>query len=323
MEPKISVIVPVYNVEKYLDRCVQSILNQSFTDFELLLVDDGSSDSSGAICDQYAVKDERIRAFHKENGGVSSARNMGLDYARGEWIAFVDSDDWVEPLMYEKMYHKAVKEHADVCVCDFHMISDSKKYYYASSVWTADKKASMQAYLKSVWTVIWNLLARKELCRKNNLQFPLDIVYCEDFCFAVRLMYEAEKIVNIHEAFYNYYQHPSSVMHSLNEKAGLDEQNMYLDTIEWFKQEGVYADYEKQMCWRILKNKQDCLLDRKTYQKFINLVPESKKYILSCPYLNVKLKIMGWCLTHHLQFVSRFFLWMRKLRLNKSRRVSV
>ena len=94
--PKISVIVPVYNTEKYLRRCVDSILAQTFTDFELLLIDDGSSDSSGAICDEYAQKDPRVRVFHKENGGVSSARNLGLDNARGEWITFVDSDDWIE-----------------------------------------------------------------------------------------------------------------------------------------------------------------------------------------------------------------------------------
>ena len=94
--PKISVIVPVYNTEKYLHRCIDSILAQTFTDFELLLIDDGSKDNSGAICDEYAAKDSRVRVFHKENGGVSSARNLGLDNVRGEWVTFVDSDDWVE-----------------------------------------------------------------------------------------------------------------------------------------------------------------------------------------------------------------------------------
>ena len=93
--PKISVIVPVYNTEKYLHRCIDSILDQTFTDFELLLIDDGSTDSSGTICDEYAAKDSRVRVFHKENGGVSSARNMGLDNAYGEWITFVDSDDYL------------------------------------------------------------------------------------------------------------------------------------------------------------------------------------------------------------------------------------
>ena len=103
--PKITVIVPVYNTEKYLRRCVDSILAQTFTDFELLLVNDGSTDGSGAICDEYAQKDSRVRVFHKENGGVSSARNIGIDNAQGDWITFIDSDDRIEQrhlyLLYE------------------------------------------------------------------------------------------------------------------------------------------------------------------------------------------------------------------------------
>lgn len=93
--PKISVIVPVYNVEKYLRKCVDSILSQTFTDFELLLIDDGSKDHSGEICDEYALQDDRVKVFHKENGGVSSARNLGIDVAKGEWITFVDADDYI------------------------------------------------------------------------------------------------------------------------------------------------------------------------------------------------------------------------------------
>lgn len=101
MNPKISVIVPVYNTEKYLHRCIDSILAQTFTDFELLLIDDGSKDNSGTICDEYAAKDSRVRVFHKENGGVSSARNLGLDNAKGEWISFVDSDDYTDSYFLE------------------------------------------------------------------------------------------------------------------------------------------------------------------------------------------------------------------------------
>ena len=114
--PVVSIIVPVYNAEKFLHRCIDSIHAQTFTDWELLLIDDGSMDRSGQICDEYAAKDERIRIFHKENGGVSSARNIGLDYARGEWITFVDSDDWVsEDLLKELVKHSD----SDLVVADF------------------------------------------------------------------------------------------------------------------------------------------------------------------------------------------------------------
>lgn len=106
-QPQISVIVPVYNVEKYLSRCIESILSQTFTDFELLLIDDGSTDRSGEICDEYAKKDTRIRVFHTKNRGVSAARNLGLDNAKGEWISFVDSDDWVEDDYLRTLFHEA------------------------------------------------------------------------------------------------------------------------------------------------------------------------------------------------------------------------
>ena len=123
--PKISVIVPVYNVEKYLRKCIESILNQTFREFELILVDDGSTDSSGKICDEYALKDSRIKVIHKENGGASSARNAGLDVAKGEYIGFVDSDDWIEMDMYGELYRLIKENNTDISVCG---INNIKRY---------------------------------------------------------------------------------------------------------------------------------------------------------------------------------------------------
>ena len=124
--PKISVIVPVYNVEKYLRKCIESILNQTFREFELILVDDGSTDSSGKICDEYALKDSRIKVIHKENGGASSARNAGLDVAKGEYIGFVDSDDWIEMDMYGELYRLIKENNTDISVCGINNIKDIK-----------------------------------------------------------------------------------------------------------------------------------------------------------------------------------------------------
>ena len=117
--PKISIIVPVYKAETYLHRCVDSILAQTFTDWELLLIDDGSPDRSGEICDEYAKKDSRVRVIHKENGGVSSARQRGLDESIGEYTIHADPDDWVEPTMLEELYNKAKEEDVDMVICDF------------------------------------------------------------------------------------------------------------------------------------------------------------------------------------------------------------
>ena len=117
--PIISIIVPVYKVEQYLRRCLDSVQNQIFTDWECILIDDGSPDNSGQICDEYAQKDERFRVIHQENAGVSAARNAGLDSAKGEWIGFVDSDDWIEPEMYQFLYTNAIDKKADVIICGY------------------------------------------------------------------------------------------------------------------------------------------------------------------------------------------------------------
>ena len=117
-------IVPVYKVEMYLEKCVRSILLQSYNDLEVILVNDGSPDGCPAICDDFAAKDARVRVIHKENGGLISARNAGLDIASGEFIAFVDSDDYILPDMYEKMHAKLIEEKADICVCGYKMVGD-------------------------------------------------------------------------------------------------------------------------------------------------------------------------------------------------------
>ena len=117
MPPPITIIVAVYRAEAYFHYCMQSLLNQTFRDFEILLIDDGSPDNSGRICDEYAKKDARIRVFHKENGGVSSARQCGIDNAFGEYTIHVDPDDWIEPDMLEKLYKRAQKDNADMVFC--------------------------------------------------------------------------------------------------------------------------------------------------------------------------------------------------------------
>ena len=144
MQPKISVIVPVYKAEKYLHRCVDSILSQTFTDFELILVNDGSPDNCGAICDEYAQKDNRVRVFHKENGGVSSARNLGLDNAKGEWITFVDSDDWLKPGCLEQLTNKL---DADMIKCG---IEASDK----SSIWREQFRVHQQ-FIRNCQQLHW------------------------------------------------------------------------------------------------------------------------------------------------------------------------
>ena len=124
-KPLLSIIVPVYNVENYLQKCIDSILAQTLTDFELILVDDGSPDGCPALCDAAAAKDARVRVIHQKNGGLSAARNAGLDVARGAWIGFVDSDDYIAPEMYEKLYRAVQSTGADLALCDYAKVDEA------------------------------------------------------------------------------------------------------------------------------------------------------------------------------------------------------
>lgn len=182
--PKISIIVPVYNVEQYLPRCIDSILNQSFADFELLLIDDGSKDKSGAICDEYADKDDRIRVFHKKNGGVSSARNVGLDNAKGEYVIFVDSDDYLK--MNALQIANTIKD--DLVVASYevkgyrssNMIHDSVRYTRKSECLDYLSKKLLESHtLHAPWAKFYN----RYIIECNNIRFIESLKLGEDICF--------------------------------------------------------------------------------------------------------------------------------------------
>lgn len=314
--PLVSVIVPVYNVERYLGECLESILGQTFRDFEVILVDDGSTDKSGSICDEYAEKDARIKVFHQKNQGVSTARNFALSKVCGEYIIFCDSDDRIDPQMLQKMYSTALGTDADVVMCDFYMVLSTGNKYFRCSTWRNDDKvASMQKYLRFPWNVVWNILIKRELCERNNLRFASSYAYCEDFNFVVKVLDRAVTVENVHEPLYYYNQlNAGSVMRHLNEKTMRSEQVMYLDIIDWFNKENALNHYIKEMSWRILKSKQELVLKTATYNEYLALFPLSHNYIWSCPWLNFKLKLMMWCLVHHLRYVSILMLKLRNVK---------
>lgn len=311
---KISVIVPVYNTRKYLARCVDSILAQSFCDFEVLLVDDGSTDGSGLLCDEYAARDNRIFVIHKANGGVPSARNAGLEQSKGEWIMHVDSDDFIEPNMLQSMLKEVEKNSADIVICDFRFIGKGINAVYHNTDWTDNREESLNNYIASVWTCIWGNLVKRSLYMKYNLRTPGQISYCEDFHLIIRLCFYADKIVRVNQPFYNYWQQTSSIVHNMNKRTEADEQWAYQDTINFFKEQDQWETYKKSMCWRMLKATQELVLDQKTWKDFLALAPEKKHFIRGCPFINRKLKLNMWCLSHGFPFISRLMLLARSCK---------
>ena len=202
-KPQISIIVPVYNVEQYLQSCLNSIIAQTYKDWELLLIDDGSPDKSGAICDEYAKKDVRIRVFHKENGGVSSARQKGQDEARGEYTIHVDPDDWIEPSMLEDLYVKAEEENAELVICDYFVNEGSQQYYIKQKPTKLDNKVVLRELFQQLHGSCCNKLV-KRACYSGKVNFPKGINCCEDLIWCIQVLKCKPKISYINKAYYHY-----------------------------------------------------------------------------------------------------------------------
>lgn len=202
--PKISIIIPVYNVEKYLEKCLDSVVNQTFKDFEVICINDGSTDNSLNILKRYAAKDSRFRIIDKENEGVSKARNIGIETAQGDYIQFIDSDDWIEPNCLELVYEKISQTDSDMVIFSSRYIVDGKiistTLKYAESYF---KHRSLIVFFYLV-IVCWDKIFKREFLINNNLKFPEEIFYVEDGIFNLQCLYKNPKIDCVPVLLYNY-----------------------------------------------------------------------------------------------------------------------
>ena len=312
---KVSVIVPVYNVSRFLPECIESVINQTYGDFELILVDDGSTDGSGIICDNYASKDNRIIVLHKTNGGLTSARNAGLSTASGEWIMHLDGDDWIEPDMLFEFVATADREKADLVEGSFRKVWDNGKVLeYSLPYDHTDKETLLKSYMAYSWTTIWGGMAKKSLYDQYGLKSPEGTTFCEDFHLGVRLWYYAKKVVTINKIYYNYRQVSSSLIHNVNTKSEEDERRVYLDIIDFFKKEGEYKTYKKCLDWRLLKSAKGLLSNIQTHKEFSNLCQAvTFGEIFTCPFINKKTKMMTVLIKLRLFPVAGFIVSFRRL----------
>lgn len=214
--PIISVIVPVYNVESYLKRCVDSILKQTFTDFELILVDDGSPDNCPEMCDKYAKKDSRICVIHQKNGGLSAARNAGIDWtianSNSQWISFVDSDDWIHPKYLEQLLSAAIENDVAVSICTFFK-TDGSTLFPKEDNFTIRRWQPETLYVEyNIFaTVAWGKLYRKN-CFKQ-IRFPIGKIHEDEFVI-YRILFNTKEIVMIEEPLYAYYENQAGITKS-------------------------------------------------------------------------------------------------------------
>lgn len=244
MNKLISVIVPVYNVEKYLEKCIQSILNQEYTELEIILVDDGSKDNSGKICDDYAKKDNRIKVIHKENGGLSDARNAGLKIALGEYIGFVDSDDYIDTDMYLTLYQLIENNNADISIVSFREFMNGKMIDVkeSKSLEIMSKIEGIKELLldNKIQSYAWNKLFKKELFK--DIEFPTGKNF-EDIATTLLLFEKTEKIVRMEEPKYNYLRRSDSIIGIKNYKTYSDYIDVIMDKYKYLK--GKYEEINK------------------------------------------------------------------------------
>lgn len=313
-KPVISIIVPVYKVEKVLSRCIDSILNQTFTKFELILVDDGSPDTCPKICDEYAIKDSRIKVIHQKNLGVSVARNSGLDIARGDFIGFVDSDDWIEPNTYEIAYNTAIEKQADIVQWDFIFDYETGK----SVEKRIGKEGTFDISIDSSFFSgsMCHKLISKEIIDSAYIRFPIGLKYAEDRCFGVDCFLTAKKTYHISKFLYHYCINNNSASFSISRDTILKDV-LYVKELEkkilargggkgW---ENLLFDIKRNAKIRCLigLDKPDLNLSRSLYQEIDKLFLSQRN----------KYSIVYFFVYHHLDIIASILISVWKILFRK------
>ena len=312
----ISVIVPVYNVEEYLNGCIDSIVNQTYKNLEIILVDDGSTDSCPKICDQWSKKDKRIRVIHKKNGGVSSARNLGLEVAKGSYISFVDSDDYLEKNMYSTIIDKMCEENCDIIAFNYYIVDKKNKTVAISKKIEEDFSKELLDD-NGIRGFVWNKVYTKKIL--DNLKFELDVYVWEDLLFNFEIFNKVNNLIfkYINQPLYYYFQRNNSCLNSPNEKMVTSQIALgriieILDRIKNINSNNCKLNYIKSYydlyinfsdSKQFKDNKDNFLKNIKKYKK------ENLKIIKKIPLKNR----ISFFLTLHFPYIYVFFKKLKKL----------
>lgn len=253
-QPLVSIIVPIYKVEPYLLRCLDSIVNQTYTNLEIILVDDGSPDGSPHICDEYAGEDSRIVVIHKKNGGQSEARNQGLDICKGDYISFVDSDDWVEPTYIEELLKLITKEDADIAICELKrtkLFEEKNKPQKIDYQYYTSAEAIRRLFVQKEVSFIGPVCKIYKRRLFNKVRFPVGKFHEDEFVTHV-LFSHAKKIVYTSAILYYYYQRADSTMGTPHPYDLLEAEEKQFDFILCNDMADLQSSHAKLICWQIL-----------------------------------------------------------------------
>lgn len=280
---KVSVIVPVYNVEKYISKCLNSLVNQTLEDIEIIIVNDGSKDSSIDIVKEYAKKYGNIKIYEKENGGLSDARNYGLQFATGKYIAFLDSDDYVDLNLYKRMYEKVKTEDSDMVECNFYWVYDKKNKKDIGQKYKGQKEMFEKARV-----VAWNKLYKKEVLDKAKVQFPKGLRY-EDVEFFYKLIPYIESVSFVKEPLIYYVQRKQSIVNTQNEKTK-DIFTVLENVIAYYKEHNLYEEYKEVIEYTYVR-----LLLCSSFKRMCKIKDKDiRKKLLNETWINLNEKFPNW-----------------------------
>lgn len=318
----ISIVIPVYNVEKYLSKCLNSIRKQTFKNLDVILIDDGSTDRSGKICENYCKKDSRFRVIHQENRGQAAARNLALDIAKGKYVCFVDSDDYIEETMIEKLYNSITNDNADIAICGYNRVNEmgelTKTFLPFHSERILSKQEAVLEVLKDthLFSFLWDKIFKKELF--EDVKFPENKLF-EDVATVYKVIQKAEKIKAIPLALYNYVERSSSTIASYSDKRFQDQLESfygqkkfakkyhYNEAIPWINYH-ITETKRRILYWYITTEKKD---------KIKTIIKELKKeyrgeliFIITRKELSKERKVAAFVLA----FLPWMYQWMFKIK---------
>lgn len=325
MNPKISIIVPVYNTEKYLSKSINSLINQTLKDIEIILVNDGSTDGSRNICEEFERKDNRIKLINKENGGQGSARNRGLEVAKGDYIAFIDSDDYINPEMYEKMYNSIKKYNCDVVVCQVNMVDEdgnilSSKINKSKHGNIESGEQAIKRYLKYGRWSPWDKLYKREVMK--DVKFLENRTCAEDHAVIIPILKNVNKMVTIDDYLYNYLVREDSTTNSKFSIKNFDSVYVWehvLDQAKDMKNEEILSRVHAKVFSSyidlingVIRN--EAYQYGKDIKLIINKIKDRYKYINSNCYLLKQYKIGGYIISKNFYLYKHLFRISRRFK---------
>lgn len=276
----ISVIVPVYNVEKYINKCVESIVNQTYKDLEIILVDDGSPDNCPAMCDEWAKKDGRIKVIHKENGGVSTARNVGLENAKGDFIGFVDSDDYIASNMYEFLLNSLIVNNSDVSVCSTFLVSENNEIKSDNKVKSQllNQEESVKYISYEMNNSLWNKLFRKDVIK--DLRFEEGYTHGEDHLILLNVLKNIKKVSFVEDSLYYYVQRSNSTTGAKFNSKSFDQVYMKDALYDFVKDNFPYvSNYYRKLSFSARENMCRKIILSNSDDKYVHELNEYQEYM--------------------------------------------